>query len=532
MDPRERALSVQQFARCQDTLRDLLARHSHEITQLAALESRLAVAQAEVNVARRAASNTHLLVETMRGIVDRERTRLFPQSNLPDDVLLVIFEHSRTIIPDVDPVTLDYHMLGSVTVARLAAVCKRWRRVALQAPHMWNIINIPPLNNPQCLIPKAYASKWVEERVQRSASAPLTIAFLLVDDPNDQVYADVLFALSRQAAQWSRLAVVCANPFPTLLKYLVGPLPMLTSILVGADSTADVFDPLKAWDPWFGWASSHDKPRVLGDAPALTCISFHGLPIGAWTPVPDAWQNVEWLDVAHDWKHPVEVLDILQHMPNLHSLRIEAVRSPQTNMCATKTRVTLSRLRKLVLSYANTPSFFTMSGPPPDAVFDWLDAPSVEHLVLQKLLATSPHLDRFVATLPMLNTVTLEELSFRHARDIPSVLRYAPLVDTLIIYRGALAPEFFQELSDSGHPLLPRLKRLDLREVPIIGTIGTRIAALVRIRAGSPPLSAGGQPVWARLKEFALDAESRMAASDRVVIQTVAEVEQGLVLHM
>ncbi|KAH7099098.1 hypothetical protein BKA62DRAFT_710881 [Auriculariales sp. MPI-PUGE-AT-0066] len=522
---------LEELAKNETTLAEWREKQARERRSIESLTAQIQQLQSQLRNHRQSSSAASMMVRTLELVVRQQRADLFPVMTVPDDVLSIIFEAVRTDVPDVDAdpaaPTVNYHMGGSVAVARVAAVSRRWRAVALRTPRIWSTINIPPLNQPGARLAKARAISWLEERVSRSGSAPLSISFLCVDEPKDKAYAAILRTLAKRTTSWQHLAAVCQRPFPELWKYLVGPLPALKSIVVSASSQNSTMN----WDPWFHWpAEVDDKPRYLSLAPNLREVSLYSVP-PMWLRGSRAacnWSSIQSFDIAFDWDVATELWATLACMISLTSLRLETsqprifIASPPT----AHDQIELLLLRHLSLVGPFAPSLLISA----DASRPVVIAPSLRTVLVEKCLHSVPHLGVLLGGLQSVDTIEMYHSNLATIPDLVPSLRPALGVHTFIGDHMAVSGALLHALADTEDVMWPGLEHIEFRGVQLLGTASPRLAELVRARSRAIITLKDhlGLPSWVNLKSILVDDGSLVEECDRASIRAVAELDEQL----
>ncbi|EJD35610.1 hypothetical protein AURDEDRAFT_175338 [Auricularia subglabra TFB-10046 SS5] len=198
-----------------------------------------ALAEAEENlkdsVARRlkaqrvldeAAREATILEELTQSLTDRlensRRTLIgLCMADMPDDILRCIFE---AVVDDKD----DYE---TCTPFNLAAVCSRWRKVALASPVLWSTIN----SDDDSWTTADYSRVMLQ--LSRSGAAPLDIiayrpSYTQHTPPRDvQVFVNILKALGRHASRWRTVTLDLPQTVEQgMIECLKGPTPLLAEL--------------------------------------------------------------------------------------------------------------------------------------------------------------------------------------------------------------------------------------------------------------------------------------------------------------
>ncbi|KAG1781079.1 hypothetical protein EV702DRAFT_692409 [Suillus placidus] len=109
------------------------------------------------------------LAESMRVLRSRSNGQV-PVSRLPDEILLMVFEHieedkrlNGSDSDDDDKSTSD--VIGDPSACLVVThVCRHWRKVALECPTLWTFISSP-------------SPPWLDVMLERSQKAPLVVIY-------------------------------------------------------------------------------------------------------------------------------------------------------------------------------------------------------------------------------------------------------------------------------------------------------------------------------------------------------------------
>ncbi|KAH7099096.1 hypothetical protein BKA62DRAFT_807350 [Auriculariales sp. MPI-PUGE-AT-0066] len=503
----------EELAHTEATLTEWREKQTQESEEVVSLTARIQQLHGHLRVHTQLLSTASSMVKTLEFVVSQQRAELFPVMAIPDDVLSFIFQAVRTYIPDVDAdpaaPTVNYHMNGSVAVAHIAAVSRKWRAVALRTPSIWSTINIPPLNQPRVRLAKSSAVSWVEERVSRTGSAPLRISFLCIGRPDDKVYASILRVLAKRTSQWQHLAAVCHQPFPELWKYLIGPLPALESIVLSASSQENP----QRWDPWSHWPSTaDDKPRYLSLAPNLRNVSIFSVP-PLWLSngrTPAGWASVQYFDLAYDVCSIEYLWDILAGMSGLRFLRLKS----------SQPRI-LSAPLSTVHGFVELPHLTRLSLVGPFAAWQLvrtdtavLLAPVLSTLILESCVHSVPHLDVLFRSWPSIEAIEIHGSNLATMPDIVPALRCAFGVRRVVFNASGISGDLLRALADPHDVMWPVLEHMELLGGHVLGTGGPRLAELIRVRTGIE-LEHKMVSAWTKLKSILINEVSHVEECDR-----------------
>ncbi|EJD41975.1 hypothetical protein AURDEDRAFT_153031 [Auricularia subglabra TFB-10046 SS5] len=157
----------------------------------------------------------------------------------PEDLLRCVFE-AVADLPDDNWQAVGYGSYNAVRSAApftLAAVCSRWRRVALHCPRLWGYVSLPDPESGEFL--DAHASR-IDLLIARSSPCPLDI---LIGQPwgNCVATAEVhlrycVEKLSWCSSRWRRVELYLPYGFEALLDVLRGPLPLVSHLAIGTIS--------------------------------------------------------------------------------------------------------------------------------------------------------------------------------------------------------------------------------------------------------------------------------------------------------
>ncbi|KZV96403.1 hypothetical protein EXIGLDRAFT_833646 [Exidia glandulosa HHB12029] len=225
-----------------DATTQLLAtRHEYQLA-----EDALALAAAKVEYLK---ADVNLLEQRQSAAMEQlDRSRAaslrIAVSNLPDDVLRCIFICCAEL-PDAQWLELgqgSFNYDRSKLPFALAAVCTRWRRVALGSGGLWAYISLP--SELQEGHSRDSHLHRIELLLSRSRNSPLDVLLDMREndwdatDENNKWVRHMIFCVGRHVDRWSRVKIVFSNLDPRdLADVFRAPMPRLEHLsFVGPDS--------------------------------------------------------------------------------------------------------------------------------------------------------------------------------------------------------------------------------------------------------------------------------------------------------
>ncbi|EJD51757.1 hypothetical protein AURDEDRAFT_159496 [Auricularia subglabra TFB-10046 SS5] len=341
---------------------------------------------------------------------------------LPDDVLCCIFEQ---VVSDGDE-DKEYVPFA------LAAVCARWRRVALGFPTMWSAINLYANSKSGTAYMEAQRAR-VSKMLSRSHVAPLRLGiqwFTSIQDPSDPVFllfAMILKSLGEHVARWKTAFLflpVLAYSEP-MMEFLMGPTPLLTELYINT---------------WYEVLGSLGT-GYLPFAPVLSILVIEDVGLG-WSRRA-AFPALTKLSISGSSFTEDDLYDCIARAPAIQYLELSIVITH-----APPAKISLPRLESLEIGYDSQPLLFDVSA-------SRLCTTNLTHLVLNLVVLQALH--------------KLEELGFVYQTATPRSIEEPVLT----------------HLATSDPPVWPRLATLtNLRYTQ---GMGEHVLALIASRNSEPP---------------------------------------------
>ncbi|EJD48674.1 hypothetical protein AURDEDRAFT_162131 [Auricularia subglabra TFB-10046 SS5] len=234
MDPAEASLrarlSVDQqlLASMEQELESTVRERDADILALYTLQNKLAFASADID-------DLTARGNSLRASIARRRAMLAPLSlsRLPLEILGMIFCCARDahIIPSTNE--SDVTLSRTLQPFKCAAVCRHWRRAALETPSLWTYIGVP---HPMV---STSASAWrfrVQQLLARSRACSLHIVIEAGPEGFNRYYLRILCDLLPHCSRWKFLSLRAYGPSPEddfdVLRTLRGPTPSLETLRV------------------------------------------------------------------------------------------------------------------------------------------------------------------------------------------------------------------------------------------------------------------------------------------------------------
>ncbi|KAI4518584.1 hypothetical protein K525DRAFT_272521 [Schizophyllum commune Loenen D] len=214
---------------------------------------------------------------------------------LPADVLLEIFDACRVLDRDIDPA--QDALIVRAGPPAVAAVCARWRSVALLSPLLWTDVHLKVMRSKSESDP-ANAARLLRVLLDRSGELFPTVLLKLHGhhdslDPTSQP----LEILVRQSDRWAHLRVLSATPQACIMLLPVkGRLPQLCSVRLKSNPLSNS---LRDED----WV---DIIRLFSECPRLIRFESNGPPL-----VPP-WEQLTRLDIRTMW--PIDGFALLHNV--------------------------------------------------------------------------------------------------------------------------------------------------------------------------------------------------------------------------
>ncbi|KAL0959230.1 hypothetical protein HGRIS_014506 [Hohenbuehelia grisea] len=227
--------------------------------------------------------------------VDAYRPVISAVRRLPPEILLLIFRLCR---PSQDSQGWKYPW-------SLSMVCRKWRSVALSAPHMWSTIFIKPKNASSSRV-----VSYTRALIQRSAMAPLIVRFTIRN-----IHFTCLRMLLSVSQRWRKATIVFSGEDTYCRSFcsLRGRLPVLRELVLigGSTDEDDIF---------------RDYADVFWNAPSLESLSIVNLPLPVFR-LP--WHQLRRLDIQYSDQDSEDeedfnlyLQDVLRNLPLLVELKI------------------------------------------------------------------------------------------------------------------------------------------------------------------------------------------------------------------
>ncbi|KZV96376.1 hypothetical protein EXIGLDRAFT_733302 [Exidia glandulosa HHB12029] len=393
-------------------------------------------------------------------------------SNLPDDVLRCIFTCCAAL-PDAQWTQLGH---GSFNRERttlpfsLAAVCTRWRRVALDYGGLWTYISLPSIFASEGAARRRSCHHGrIERLLSRSQLFPLDVLLNLgvvdFNSPNESKWIRSIFAsISYHSDRWRRVEIdfphACGRDIAGAFK---GPLPMLKQLLLlGPYSEA--------------WVNMDDENSYfLPHAPMLEALDLcrTGFDI---SPVHGGFPSLHSITVTNDMS-----AESLRRLLELSRTTLQVLDMNVQFNEASPLSLTLPNLRTLVLHLElffvtaqrtvnlNAPRLSALTLRSADIMFD--DALSV---LLEHVSAT-------VTSLTLYEDVCMDFIdTFARLRNLSHI------VFGTRDYGCQVDDQFFVALSKQVPTVWPRLQSIVLHDGKITPPHGDGIIQLVAVRNASP----------------------------------------------
>ncbi|KZV81132.1 hypothetical protein EXIGLDRAFT_731709 [Exidia glandulosa HHB12029] len=426
-----------------------------------AAQERLAIAQAEADATR--AELTALEVRQLQlrsdiGQMRLDHRRMLWTQAIPLDCLRQIFEEA-TSIP-----TAEWAAFGDGGYSRkcimapfaLAAVCARWRQLALGVPVLWTYICAGRLRPGQS-IPPATLSR-IRCLLNRSSNAPFDIRFQLKDCPPETL-TDVSVILAMIASHARRIRSIDlwlpkGIDREPALDVFRAPLPLLTHLCIIAQ-----IGELEGCDSYLPYA-----PKLLHlelQATGITCAPQHQIfgsirSLTLWTPYPSA-----------------QVATILRCVSEtVEQLHVASVRM----LSGIRTPITFPRLYAFSMAHASS---YSVS---PDIMV----APRLQALTIPGIAMSesAAHLVESVGS--NISSLTLADPDI--PAYIPRLLQGLRQVETLRFLVSGQHPEytvsdeFFIELATASPTIWPKLRSIHLDDCESSKPLGDGLVKLIRAR--------------------------------------------------
>lgn len=228
----------------------------------------------------RAQRNLEAIEAELHDIQDRTaqlRTailRLRGVQSLPDEVLALIFTdlvRDNSAACAWDECFIEASIIPHAMIQyRIAAVCRRWRQMALRTPTVWSFLVIPPVATAD----DAARLLWhAETMIERSRGTPIEVVIpwqSLNWTLTSFGFADVLATVGRASRQWRHVSFILSGSVSTRLAYDIfrGPMPILETLAV---LQLPYDGPLSLSD-----SDSDASPHYLPYCPALRRLIVQG----------------------------------------------------------------------------------------------------------------------------------------------------------------------------------------------------------------------------------------------------------------
>ncbi|KZV96902.1 hypothetical protein EXIGLDRAFT_833318 [Exidia glandulosa HHB12029] len=426
-----------------------------------AAQERLAIAQAEADATR--AELTALEVRQLQlrsdiGQMRLDHRRMLWTQAIPLDCLRQIFEET-TSIP-----TAEWAEFGCGGHSRkcmmapfaLAAVCARWRQLALGVPVLWTYICAGVLRPGQ---PLAATLSRIHCLLQRSRGSPLDIR-LQLQDCLPETLTDVSDLLALIACHARRVRSMDLwlpkgiNREPAL-DMLKAPLPQLTHLCVIAGTRQ-----LEGCDSYLPYAPKLSHLELQGTG--FTCSPQYQIfgnmrSLTLWAPYPSE-----------------QVASILQSvLETLERLYVASV----SLLSGIRTPITFPRLCNLSMGNVSASSISP----------DMIVAPRLQALTFPGKTMTDSAAARLVESVGS-NVTSLTLVDSDIPPSLPRLLQGLRRVETLRLLvsdqypKYTVSDEFFFELATGAPTIWPKLRSIQLDGCESNKTLGDGLVKLIRAR--------------------------------------------------
>ncbi|KAL0959535.1 hypothetical protein HGRIS_011248 [Hohenbuehelia grisea] len=347
---------------------------------------------------------------------------------LPPEILLIIFRL--------------YHLYHEPEQPwYVSMVCRTWRSVALSAPHMWSTISIESNS-----APSSNSIAYTKELIQRSAAAPLTVEFAILN-----MHPKCLRQLLSASHRWQKATIAfsatdkCHHSFLSLRDRL----QVLRELVISGNS---------------GGRHNIDVHKLYMDvfwnAPSLQSLTIISLPL---TTFRLPWHQLRRLviryadqDLEDEDDFDQNFQDVLRNVPLLVELKIIithhfTVVNPEP--------ITIPRLEKLEIACDL-------------GYFHLMTLPSLQTLISAPLFAEDT--DGIYEAPPLVSLLSRSHCSLKYLKidstDLPvetavAIFQATPTLNHLVIDRfDMIPPQLFNAMTlrPAQPNLLPQLLSVDI----------------------------------------------------------------------
>lgn len=466
------------------------------------LEQRLLRTQAALAVARDSLGSVRSRRDALLLDVQEQRAALGALERIPEELLVAIFGYCAA------PPSIDWPIgvaPGSVQPRShtapyiCAAVSKRWRRAATEAPHLWRYILIPRLSQDD--VDGGRYKDYAETSLERSKSSPLVVVHNFIDATFSEHYTKILESISLHIRRCEVFAARLSDHSlgGALLSCLrSGPTPMLKKVLIGV-RPEDNYRFLQTDHP-----SVPVHARYIFYAPRLVNLLIEHLPL----PLCATIGSMPALNELTVFQTELagSFWSMLAGSPALRSLIILTDRDPAAGR---KGPIHLPELVYLHVSHKGWRLLHLF----PDA----LVVPKLADLYVS---SCSPHEIRefFHRVSPTLAMLRLHFVTIDHD-DIPALHTLAGL-DSLELRTCTVTPLLFERLVQREECMWPRLEELTL-SVTLQPASGESLVEFVRARssAGAPSEGQDTPDPWCPLQDVIFAEGHNISRGDVAEIQ-------------
>ncbi|KZW01649.1 hypothetical protein EXIGLDRAFT_829867 [Exidia glandulosa HHB12029] len=346
----------------------------------------------------------------------------------------------------------------------LAAVCVRWRQLALAIPPLWSYIGVPAPS----LMPRGiYYAHWTRTVLRRSKGSSLDILLTWKDDATwdpRSCASRILDALAQHAHRWRRVEFHVPDGYLSAQTASIFRSPTPRLELFALMRRDDGAQPLR-WTPSY--------PRYLPICPALREFRSDFTDLVLWSSSQQPLQRLVHLEICASL--PCQVIwSIIRDAPLLETLILEFPDDgldPLDFDDPPGAPVALPHLQELCIYHHAACRMFAAAG-------TLLSMPALECLrtssSMQALLPILTALGMTVRKLFLLKCeLNLEFLPY---------LRALPNLRELLVSEGTLYDELINALTIPDEWVLPRLQSIHLESVATDPGNGDGLARLVRSR--------------------------------------------------
>ncbi|KZV96377.1 hypothetical protein EXIGLDRAFT_733303 [Exidia glandulosa HHB12029] len=480
----------------------LAARHECQLA-----EDALALAAAKVEHLK---AEVYLLEQRQSTAVEqlarsRSASLRIVVSNLPDDVVRCIFTCCAEL-PDARWTAGLFNRERATLPFSVAAVCTRWRRVALDYGGLWTYMSLPD-TCPEKSKRDCHHGR-IKQLLSRSQTSPLDVLLDLsefdltsANDTFDVWMIKVFTSMCHHADRWRRVNIV----FPSartrdIAAVFKGPLPKLTELSLRGPDTEEWLD------------LEVQQGSFLPHAPLLEALdlSLTGMAVSS---AHEGFRSLAFIKVSDDMvaesllqllelsKTTLQVLDLdfrfsgpssySLSLPHLHTLKLDCE-----------------------LFFVTDTKSISLHAP----VLRALTLRSSDVMVDEDLSVLLEHVSATVTELTLHESVESDFVeTFARLRNLSHVV-FGTKDSSCIIYDG-----FFVELATRSPPVWPRLQSIAFYNVILSPPSGDGIVQLVAARNASPPMPAAEMDVSerpCRIRDVQLGADAQK--------WTIAEVQRRL----